>query len=290
MGITIIIAVNHNSISCRFCTKVILVPYYLVQDIVKYYKYHPFSAVQIVCNEAFKKLVERYLESSDKTLAEIKEKYMDQAFKGAKYFHSKVEVDIGSIKELDPIRKCLGDSVTFTNNDNVDSSKTFTQIVEYTTGTELTETVTSGWSITGGLSAEYQGIGASAGVGYSEQQSETIKRIRGTKERKDMTDTFPVKRKSSRRVTVIRTMQRKECQVRNVEISFPRDAKLKCKFHMKADSNNVEKKPRFLIREILDDCIENKGADPLIAKLKGKCVWVETDLKVNVEPDKPLHE
>ena len=244
--------------------------------------------MQIVCNETFEKLVEKHLASSDKTLVEIKEKYMDEAFKGAKYFHSKVEIDVGSIIELDPIRKCLGDPVTFTNKTNVDGNKTFTQIIEYTTGTELTETVTSGWSITGGLSAEYQGIGASAGVGYTEQQSETIKQIKGTKERKDMTDIFLVKRKSSRRVTVIRTMQRKECQVRNVELSFPRDAKLKCKFHKKANSNKVEKKACFLIRDILDDCIENKGADPLIAKLEGKCVWVETDLELNVEPDKPL--
>ena len=244
--------------------------------------------MQIVCNETFEKLVEKHLASSNRVLVEIKEKYMDEAFKGAKYFHSKVEVDLGSIKKLDPIKKCLGDPVTFPNNDNVDSNKTFTQIVEYTTGTELTETVASGWSITGGLSAEYQGVGASAGVGYTEQQSETIKQIRGTKERKDMTDTFLVKRQCSRRVTVIRTIQRKECQVRNIELSFPREAKLKCKFRTKTDSNNVEKKPRFLVRDILDDCIENKGADPLIAKLEGKCVWVETDLELSVEPDKPL--
>ncbi len=170
----------------------------------------------------------------------------------------------------------------------MDRPKTFTQIVEYTTGTELIETVTSGWSITGGLSAEYQGIGASAGVGYTEQRTATMKQIQGKKECKQMTDTIFVKPNCSRRVIVVRTIQVKECKVRNVQLSFPKDATLKCKFHMKADSNNVVKKPRFLIREILDDCIENKGADPLIAKLEGKCVWVETDLKVDVELDKPL--
>ena len=244
--------------------------------------------MQIVCNEPFKNLVERYLASSNETLVEIKEKYLDQAFKGTTYIHSSVEVDLGSIKELDPMKKCLGDAVTFTNNDNVDSNKTFTQIVEYTTGTELTETITSGWSITGGLSAEYQGIGASTAVGYTEQRSETIKQIRGRKETKNMTDTFLVKHHSSRRVTVIRTIQRKECQVRNVEFHFPRDTKLKCKF-TKADSTKVHKK-HLLVREILNDCIENKEADTLIAKLEGKCVWVEADMEVKVEPNKPLHD
>jgi hypothetical protein len=245
--------------------------------------------MQIVCNETFEKLVEKYLASSDRVLVEIKEKYMDKAFKDAKYFHSEVELDLDSTAEFDHRPKCLGDPVTYPNPDKKkESEEVFTQIVEYTTGTELTETVTSGWSITGGLSAEYQGIGASTGVGYTEQQSETIKKIRGTRERKDISRKFTVKPNHSRRVTVVRTLQRKECKVRSIQLSFPKDATLKCKFRTKADSNNVVKKTRFLIREILDDCIENKGADPLIAKLEGKCVWVETDLEVKVEPDKPL--
>lgn len=173
--------------------------------------------MQIVCNEIFEKLVEKYLASSDRLLVEIKKEYMDEAFKDAKYFHSQVEVDLSSITELDPIKKCLGDPVTFTNNENMDSSKTFTQTVEYIKGTELTETVTSGWSIIGGLSAAYQGIGAFTGIGYTEQQSETMKQIQGSKkEKKDMTDTFHVMPQSSRRATVIRTIQRKECRVRNV--------------------------------------------------------------------------
>ena len=246
-------------------------------------------AMQIVCNETFEKLVEKYLASSDRLLVEIKEEYMDEAFKDAKYFHSQVEVDLSSITEFDPIKKCLGDPVTFTNNENVDSSKTFTQTVEYIKGTELTETVTSGWSITGGLSATYQGVGASTGIGYTEQQSETMKQIRGEKEKKDMTDTFLVKPHSSRKATVIRTIQRKECRVRNILLSFPQNAKLKCKFHVKGNPNDVKKKPHFPIREILDDYIENKSTNPLTAKLEGKCVWVETNLFVNVEKDEPLH-
>ena len=244
--------------------------------------------MQIVCNETFEEHVKKHLASSDRTLVEIKEKYMDEAFKGANYDHSRVEVDLGSVTEFDPIRKCLGDPVTFTNNENAESSKTFTQIVEYTTGTELTETVTSGWSITGGLSAEYQGIGASTMIGYTEQQSETIKQIRGQKQRKDMTDMFLVKPKSSRKAIVIREIQRKECRARDVLLSFPRNAELKCKFRTKDNPNDVKKKPRFLIREILKDYIEKQNADSVTAKLEGKCVWVETNLFVNVEEDKPL--
>ncbi len=62
----------------------------------------PFSAMRITCNETFEKLVEKYLASSDRVLVEIKEEYMDKAFKGAKYFNSEVEVDLSSITEFDP--------------------------------------------------------------------------------------------------------------------------------------------------------------------------------------------
>ena len=237
--------------------------------------------MQIVCNETFKNLVERYLKSSDRTLVKIKEKYLDQAFKGATYIHSTVEVDHGSIKELKSINKTLGDSVKYSEP----GSHHFEKTVSYTLGTELMETVTSGWSITGGLSAEYQGVGASTGVTYTKQRSEIMKKIQGITESTKMQQDISVKPNCSIRASVVRTIQRKECQVRNVELHFPRDTKLKCKF-TKAGSTKVQKE-HFLVREILNDCSKNKGADTLIAMLEGKCVWVEVDMEVKIEP---LHE
>lgn len=253
---------------------------------------HPdYKDMKIVCNETFERLVKEYL-ASDRVLLEIKEYYMDEAFKGAKYDHSSVEVDLSSIKPAcEPIKKCLGDPVTVNNNEGVERSKTFTQSVQFTKGTELVETISSGWSITGGLSAEYQGIGASTGIGYTEQQSQTMKQTKGEIVGESVTDTFFVQRQSSRRATVIRTIWRKECRVRNVRLSFPKNAELKCKFYMKGDDpKKVKKSPHFLIRDILDDYIENKSSDTLVAKLEGKCVWVETDLSVNVEEDVPLEK
>ena len=245
--------------------------------------------MQIVCNETFEKLVKEYLASSGRVLVEeINEENMDKAFTGAKYFLSEVEVDLSSITKLDPKKETLGNPATFTTEDQKEKSeKTFTQIVRYTTGTELTETATSGWSITGGLSAKYQGIGASLDVGYSEQQSVTIKQTQGKDESQHMTDKFFVKPQCSRTAFVVRTVQRKERRAENVKLQFPKDAKLKCKFR-KDKSNTNEKK--FLVRDILDDYIENKGDDLLLtATLEGKCVWVETEIVVRVEPDKPLN-
>ena len=238
--------------------------------------------MQIVCNETFENHVERYLTSSDKILVEIKEKYLDQAFKGATYILSTVEVDCGSIKELDPINKTFGDSVVYSKP----GSHHFEKTVTYTFGTELMETVTSGWSVTGGLSAKYQGASASTGVTYTKKQSDTMKKIRGMTESATVQQDILVKPNCSVRASVIRTIQRKECQVRNLELHFPRDTKLKCKF-TKVGSTKVQKKPYFLVREILNDCIKNKGADTLIAKLEGKCVWIDVDMEVKVEP---LHE
>ena len=140
--------------------------------------------------------------------------------------------------------------------------------------------------VVGGLSAKYQGAGASTGVTYTKKQSDIMKKIRGMTESTTMQLDILVKPNCSVRASVVRTIQRKECQVRSVELHFPRDAKLKCKF-TKAGSTKVQKKPHFLVREILNDCIKNKGDDTLIAKLEGKCVWVEVDMEVKVEP---LHE
>ena len=227
---------------------------------------------------------------SGRTLVGIKEKYMDKAFKHAKYDYSDVEVDCSSIIESDPIDERVGNPVTHNNNEEESRDKCFSLTFEYTEGLELMKTVSSGWNISGGLSAEYQGIGASTGIGYTEQQSESVKRIRGKKVSQQMTETFPVKAKHSRRATATQRFQKKECQVRNIKLSFPKNAKIKCNFHdtRDTDPNKVRKSPLFPIKDILKDYIKDGDTDTLTATLEGKYVWVEINFIVNAEDPIPL--
>ena len=88
---------------------------------------------------------------------------------------------------------------------------------------------------------------------------------------------------------VTQWFQKKECQVRNVKISFPRDAKIKCKFHdnRDTDSKKVKKTPLF-IKDILNDYIDKGSTDRFTAKLEGKYMWMETKLIAKVEDPLPL--
>jgi hypothetical protein len=98
-----------------------------------------------------------------------------------------------------------------------------------------------------------------------------------------MQRTFKVKPNHSRKVVVTRWFQKKECKVSNVKISFPRDAKIKCKFH--DNRKNKEKTLQFLIKDILKS---KENTDKLTVMLEGKYVWMETKLIMKVEDPLPL--
>lgn len=82
---------------------------------------------------------------------------------------------------------------------------------------------------------------------------------------------------------VTRWFQKKECQVSNIKISFPRDAKIKCKCH--DNRKNKEKPSQFLIKDILKN---KESTDKLTVMLEGKYVWMETKLVMKVEDPLPL--
>lgn len=52
--------------------------------------------------------------------------------------------------------------------------------ITYKQGLEHTKAECSEWSISGGLSAKYQGAGVSTGISYTKQQSEVVKKMNGT--------------------------------------------------------------------------------------------------------------
>lgn len=131
----------------------------------------------------------------------------------------------------------------------------------------------------------YQSVGATANIGYTKRQSESIRRTKTTTDKQHIQEDIIVPPRHKVKVTVVQIYQQKECNVKNVKLTFPRDAKIKCK----AVNRHTERpdKPVSLIQKVLKDYIEDQAADPLTAKLDGKYVWVETGLGLDPENLKP---
>ena len=147
-----------------------------------------------------------------------------------------------------------------------------------------------GGVITGGLSAEYHGIGASSNIGYTRDKSKTVTKIKGQTLRQVMTKTVIVPPKHKRRVAVVHRYQRKGCKARNIKVIFPKKAKFNCK----VDNHQNPRKPKInveynpYISDLLNKHIVDGGADPLTARLEGKYVWVESNIELAVSNPQPI--
>ena len=87
-----------------------------------------------------------------------------------------------SLREFPVIFCEVGQSFVWSNTTDADESHQYDKEITYVVGNELTVTNCSEWSICGGLSATYEGIGARATIGYTKRQSEIIKKIKTTAE------------------------------------------------------------------------------------------------------------
>ena len=92
--------------------------------------------------------------------------------------------------------------------------------------------------------------------------------------------------KSRVKVALVQNYQKKECKVKNVKLTFPKNAEIKCKAFNR-QTRKVEKHVHP-IKEVLKDFIIDQGVDTLTAMLDGKYVWVETGLALNKGTPKPI--
>ena len=217
----------------------------------------------------------------------LKETYMDDAFKMAEYDYSDVEVECHSLHESPIVSREVGQSFVWSNTTDADESHQYDTEITYVVGNELTVTNSSEWSICGGLSATCEGVGARATIGYTKRQSEIIKKI--TKAEKcHVIEQVSVPPKSRVKVELVQNYQKKECKVKNVKLTFPKNAEVTCKAKNRQTKSDKVEKPEYPIREVLKDFIEDQDADPLTARLDGKYVWVETGLALNKGEPEPI--
>ena len=247
----------------------------------------------IVCNEAFEKLLAEHLQERGMKLLELKEKHLKDAFKDATYDYSETEVESSAVHEYPPELENIDKSPTDYNNEG-DKAKDewYEKEFECTEGLEVCVAKSSGWSIGSGLSAEYQGIGATANVVYTKTQSETVTKFKSKVQKQKITKEITVPPKCCISVLLVRQTQRKECPVKNVKVSFSKNAKIKCAFHDNRDTKeNSKTKEKFNIKDGLKDHMEDTaGGNRLTAKLEGKYVWAETSVYVDVGDAKPIHK
>ena len=217
---------------------------------------------------------------------ELKEKYMDDAFQKATYDYTDAEVDCDSLHEFPIVPHEVGYSFEWPNRSDIDESHQYDKEITYVVGKEHTETNCSEWNICGGLSAMYQGSGATANIGYTKRQSEMVKKTKTTMDKHHIQEMVTVPPRSKVKVTVVQNYQKKECNVKNVKLTFPKDAEIKCK----AVNRQTEKpkKPVSPIQKVLKDYIEDQDADPLTARLDGKYLWVETGLALDKGNPQPI--
>ena len=218
----------------------------------------------------------------------LKETYMDDAFKNAVYDYSDVEVKRHSLHES-PIVSCeVGQSFEWPNMSEAYESHVYNKEIGYAVGNELTVTNCSEWSICGGLSAAYEGVGATANIGYTRRQSEMIKKTRTTTDKYHVIEQVHVPPKSRVKLVIVQNYQKKECKVKNVKVTFPKNAEIKCKVKNRQTKSDEVEKHMCPIKEVLKEFVENQDADPLIARLDGKYVWVETGLALNKGKPEPI--
>lgn len=252
----------------------------------------------MVLNEVFEVYLRNYLELKGLELDEhsLEEDSMDEAFTDARYDFSEVIVHLDQKKSFKPVErheKFCCTPVTHTNRGDNECIRKHTTTIEKTQGLEYCDAKTWTWSTSGGLSAKYQGVGASVSIGYTKSQSQTLKKNEVSLDRLDFPHEVQIPRKSSRKVEVKQRYCCYECKVENAMIKFPKGAQIQCTVKDKQPRYFCpwswcdwlsKSKQRFDLGEIFKGSLEECPQDnKFIAKINGQYKWVETDIICDIK-------
>ena len=258
----------------------------------------------MILNEVFESYLNKYLESKGLSLYDgcLNERSMDEAFCNASYILSDATVQFheNSSKRVDYIEELCGKPVTHSNEGDREIIVTYTKKVEETTGLEYYDAKSRTWSISGGLSAKYQGVGASASIGYTRSQTESVRRSNTTVLTREAQCPVPISGRQKRKVQVKNTYSVYEHEVESVSLKFPKDAQIQCRVVDSQPTATMycpwswcpqlcRSNQFFYLSEIFTGNTEEcpNGKD-LIAKINGKYLWVETDIFWDIKKEEPL--
>lgn len=196
-------------------------------------------------------------------------------------------IDFESKKQINRKRDNIGDPKVYTNQETVDHTEQFQRSVTYSVGSEITKTKWRGWSTTGGLTASYQGAGASATVTYERGKAEVQTQVESTQRTEWFDEYVLVPSETRVKVVVEKQFMIFNCKVLNLKVTFKKSKfQIKCKVQFGPKSQM--KTETFKFMEIFKNDVITSNQKGVTIRMGGKYVWPETSVHLRRYDPEPL--
>ena len=196
-------------------------------------------------------------------------------------------IDFLTREQVDKKLENIGDPKIFTNRDMDDRNEQFQRSVTYLVGTETTKSKWRGWSTSGGLTGTYQGVGASASIGYEKGKSETHTHAESTQRTEVFDESVLIPSETRVKVVVKKQFVTFNCNVNSLEVTFKKNkARIACRVkHVHTDKTSNQ---TFKIKEIFKEDIMSSNQKGFTIRMSGKCIWSETSVYLRRNHPEPL--
>lgn len=196
-------------------------------------------------------------------------------------------IDFPSQKQMDRQQKYIDDPTIFTNSETEDCHKQFQKSVTYAVGTEVTKTKWHGWSTSGGLSATYQGVGATAAVGYERGKAEASTLAKNEQRQQTFDECILVPSETRVKVAIEKQFMVLNCKVCDLRVTFKKNkSQVKCKvqFGQKCKIKNET----FSLKDVFKNDIASSNQKGITVRMNGKYTWSETSVYLRRFDPEPL--
>lgn len=196
-------------------------------------------------------------------------------------------IDFLTRKQVDKKLENIGDPKVFTNRETEDRNEQFQRSVTFSVGSESTKEKWCGWSTSGGLIGTYQGVGASASIGYEKGKSETHTRSESTQRIETFDEGVHVPSETRVKVVVEKQFATFNCNVSGLEVTFKKKkARINCMVKIGHKERVVNE--TFKIKQIFKSNLVSSNQKEFTLRLSGKCIWSETCVYLRRFDPEPL--
>lgn len=187
----------------------------------------------------------------------------------------KASIDFRSQKKINEKEEQIGNPKEYTNRETEDHSEQFQGSVALTVGSETSKTSWSAWSTSAELTASYQGVGASAGVGYEKGKSKTFTKSESIERTESFDECVLVPKESRVKVCVKKKVTDFKCNVSDLLVTFKKNkSQIRCKVQF--GHKRQTKNETFKLKEIFKDDVISNDHKGVVIQMNGKYVWSET--------------
>ena len=218
-----------------------------------------------------------------------KEATLADIHKNAKVNYDEATIDFRSQKQMNKKVEPIGVPKEYTNHEIEDRNEQFQRNVTVLVGSERSKTSWSAWSTSAELNASYQGVGASAGVGYEKGKSRTITRTESIERTESFDECVLVPRETRVKVSVEKQVTVFKCNVSDLLVTFKKNkSQIKCKIQF--GHKGQTKTETFKLKEIFKNDIISSDQKCIIIRMGGKYEWSETCVYLRRYDPEPLQQ